>query len=51
MTMRISHRNSRSEMCGNMGRKMFSVKETEGASRVADEQLMMADSRAPKKMT
>ncbi len=29
---------------------MFSAKATDGASSVADEQLMMADSTAPKKM-
>src|SRR5574343_1548301 len=50
MEARMTLRNWWSPMCGKKPRTIFSEKATEGASNVADEQLMIADSTAPKKM-
>src|SRR5258707_14427182 len=49
-TTRISCRNLWSEMRGRKGRRMFSLKLTDGARSVALAQLLIAESRAPKNM-
>src|SRR5690348_12898860 len=49
-TMRFSLRKLRSLMRGRNGFMMFSLKLTEGASRVAEAQLLIAERRAPKNM-
>src|SRR5678816_626554 len=49
-TMRLSRRKLRSPMWGKNGFRMFSLKLTDGARSVAEAQLLIADSRAPKNM-
>src|SRR5512135_3504 len=51
VTVRIESSSLRSDILGSIGFRMFSVNVTEGASRVAEAQLLMADSRAPKNIT
>ena len=46
--MRITFKNSLSDIFGLNGRITFSAKVTEGAKRVADEQLIIAEVTAPK---
>src|SRR5574343_1675170 len=48
---RMTLRKVWSPMCGKNPLTTFSANDTEGASNVAEEQLMMADSTAPKKST
>src|ERR1700712_3566426 len=50
ITTRIRFRNLWSGMCGKKGLRMFSLKLTDGARRVALAQLLMADRSAPKNM-
>ncbi|MNT03165.1 hypothetical protein D3C72_1376850 [compost metagenome] len=47
----ITRRNCLSVRWRKYGRRMFSAKVTDGASSVADAQLLMADSSAPKNIT
>ena len=49
-TERITASRPRSLMVGIKLLTIFSLKATDGASSVADEQLMIADSKAPKKI-
>jgi len=49
-TTRFRRRKLRSLMRGKKGFRMFSLKLTEGASSVAEAQLLIAESRAPKNM-
>src|SRR3954454_10228218 len=49
-TSRFRRRKLRSLRRGKKGFMMFSLKLTEGASRVADAQLLIAESSAPKNM-
>ena len=49
MVMRIANSCSLSVMRGRRFLRMFSTKLVDGASSVADDVLLMADSRAPKK--
>ena len=47
--IRITLKNSLSDIFGLRGRITFSAKVTDGAKRVAEEQLMIAEVTAPKK--
>src|SRR6478752_5346608 len=49
-TTRFSSRNFLSEMWGRKGFRMFSLKLTDGARRVAEAQLLIAERSAPKNM-
>src|SRR5438309_2728396 len=49
-TVRMVRRNVRSLICGKFPLMMLSLKATDGASSVALEQLMIAESTAPKKI-
>src|SRR4029079_14945575 len=46
----MSRRNFLSPMCGKKGLRMFALKLTDGASSVAEAQLLIAESSAPKNM-
>ena len=48
-TVRMTSRRPRSPSAGMNPLTIFSLNATDGASNVAEEQLMIADSRAPKK--
>ena len=51
VTMRMESSSLRSVILPSIGLRMFSVKVTEGASRVAEAQLLIAESSAPKNIT
>src|SRR5262244_3446003 len=50
-TIRIVRRSAHSSICGSMPLITFSLRITEGASKVALEQLITAESTAPKNIT